>query len=756
MLKRTFDPKLVYRVVVYLRMSSDQQNKRSPEQQLDEIQKRLKAMGYNWIIVKIYRDDAKSGRYLRKRQGYQQMMQDIKTGVVKVDIILVDTIERFGRVEELQGIRKELYERDGVLVVTGDTNFADPTTPQGRALGMFETMRATEDGRIKAHNVVRGKRDAAQQGHWPGGPPPFGYKLQSVLKEVKGRQEVDHSILVRNPEADWIMEQLFNKARESGWGQTRLARFLNDDPDIPDKFKPFQPPTVGYWLDNPVYSGELVWAQNCTGIVDDMRVVEPNREEDITRVPDFCETIVSREVQEEIWAVRRARREQILQAREAKAGNDGKLIDPPAPGLTLKYLLTGLARCGHCGRAMNPSSTAPYVTKAGEIKTYPAYGCPGYLARVCPNDRRVPEEWLREMVVDTARQRLFPPAEDDSQEPEWLAPLLDDVRGELARQAVSRPDQWSVLERELKDEQARSSGWSMSLAKPDLNPTLRTTIEADWEKSSVHQQEIENLLTESEHQEAHLAEVLNPNQVLERLERLPDVLASNNPTLGNLELSLHIERIDCYRNGRVVMRTCKLGALAGAVDLLTQAREGDLWREEPKVDGTDRVTPRRRARLRVDGGPDSAADLKAAANTAADPNRFAGLGEKWFWEDTFQIPEKTWPFQQMAIEVATERQKGKTHAELAEMFDATPPTIRKALAHAAEVDERFREMPTKMPRVRWHKEHALEVAAKKAEGFGTNELVKHFGKSDTTIRAALEHARKSADQGTQADEAKQP
>ena len=223
MLKRFFDPKLVYRVVVYLRMSSDQQNKRSPDQQLAEIKRVLKSLGYHWIIVEIFRDDAKTGRLLRNRKDYQRMMQGIKTGAIKVDLILVDTSERFGRVEELPTIRKELYEKHGVLVLTADTGFADPNTPQGKAMGMVEAMRATEHGRILGHNVLRGKRDAAEQGHWPGGPPPFGLKLENVMKDVKGRQEVDYSILVHNPETNWIMKLLLDKAYETSWGQTRLG-----------------------------------------------------------------------------------------------------------------------------------------------------------------------------------------------------------------------------------------------------------------------------------------------------------------------------------------------------------------------------------------------------------------------------------------------------------------------------------------------------------------------------------------------------
>ena len=92
--------------------------------------------------------------------------------------------------------------------------------------------------------------------------------------------------------------------------------------------------------------------------------------------------------------------------------------------MTLKYLLTGLVRCGHCKRAMNPSSSAPYITKSGEAKRYTAYSCPGSVAGVCQNSTRVPEEWLREVVIDTTRERLFPGYEDSVTEPDWLAPLV--------------------------------------------------------------------------------------------------------------------------------------------------------------------------------------------------------------------------------------------------------------------------------------------------------------------------------------------
>lgn len=746
MLNRHFNPQQPYRAVAYLRMSSDLQNPRSPDQQLAEINKRLAALGLPWKVVKVYRDEGISGRLVRKRPDYQRMLQDIKTGDLQVDLILVDTVERFGRVDDLPSIRKGLYEKHGVLVLTADSNFADPHTPQGKALGMFEAMRATEDGRIKAHNVLRGKRDTAQRGRWPGGPPPFGYKLESVMKEAKGRQEVDYCKLVRDPETDWIIALLFNKAFESGFGQTRLARFLNEHPDIPAKFKPFKHTSIAYWLESRIYCGELVWAQHCTGIVDDMRVTEPNREEDIIRVPNFCEPIVSREVQDAILKLRTARSERILQSRQRNArGTEGKLIEPPAPGMTLKYLLSGLVRCGHCQRSMVPNSSAPFVTQSGESHTYTAYVCPASGSEVCCNKRRIPEEWLRKVVIETLRKRLFPEAEAGHDAPAWLEPLMKEVRQEMERLTTCQHDQRPGWEQELGDIQEKVAGWSLSLANPKLPSELRAALEIEWAEALQRKQILEGSLLQNEQQDRRIDTFLSPAQVRERLDRLDAVLARNNPTLGNMELSMYIDRIDCFDDGRVVLRTCKLGALGGVTDLLAEDAPRPTASSDSAEEKSRLGTPRRRARLRIDDGGERGSDLSAAVDLAADPHRFSGLAEEWFWTDVFQIHRrKSWA-EEHAADVAAARASGLTMSQLAEKFGKTIPTIRAALRYAASVDESVAKMPQKMPRRRWHEDHAGEVAAKKAEGLGTSALAAHFGKSDTTIRAALEYAHKAGE-----------
>ncbi|MGA2498248.1 MAG: recombinase family protein, partial [Tepidisphaeraceae bacterium] len=183
MIQRDFQPQQQYRVAIYARMSDPKQNRRSPEQQIATIEQTIRRNHYPWTVIRTYIDRGIKGRYVGRRPELQAMLEDIAAGRIKVDLILVDTYERFGRAEEMTEIRRKLRESHGVLVVAANQNFADPTGLAGQAVGMVEQIRSTEEGRVKAHQVIRGKKDVLRQGHWPGGPRPFGFVLRTVVDE---------------------------------------------------------------------------------------------------------------------------------------------------------------------------------------------------------------------------------------------------------------------------------------------------------------------------------------------------------------------------------------------------------------------------------------------------------------------------------------------------------------------------------------------------------------------------------------------
>jgi hypothetical protein len=186
-----------------------------------------------------------------------------------------------------------------------------------------------------------------------------------------------------------------------------LARALNDDTRILDEHKPFQPESIAYWLDSEVYYGDLHFAKCSTGVMDDMRVVKPNAPEDVLHVREFCEPLVTRERWNNVQAVRQVRSARALAARRRKAMGDAKQLIAPAPGLTLNYLLSGLLFC-ECGLRMVASSGGVYKAQDGSERRYTSYVCPGYLGGHCDNGTRVPEDWVRSVIIDKLVERLFP------------------------------------------------------------------------------------------------------------------------------------------------------------------------------------------------------------------------------------------------------------------------------------------------------------------------------------------------------------
>lgn len=686
-LKRTYDPKLPYVTATYLRMSDPSQNSRSPDQQRAEIVRTVEALKYPWSIAADFRDDGITGRIMKKRPAFMRMLAEIESGRLKIDLILVDTMERFGRFEALPIIQRQLRVRHGVLIVTADKQFADPTTPGGELVNIFENFRATDANRIKAHDVLRGKRDAILQGHWPGGPVALGLMLESVIDRSRGRQEVSHRILVPNCESDWIIGYLFELAERTAWGTVRLSRDLNDHPDIPGKFKPFLPSTVGFYLDNPIYYGELLWAKHTTDIVDDNRVIERNAPEDVLRVPNFCPAIVPKDRWDAVQAMRQVRRDR---CRPKRIDSD-KLIAPMTLGLALKYPLSGLVFCGECGLRMT-ASCCTYESADGTTRRYVHYICNGKTAGTCMNSTRIPEEWLRRTVINRIRDLLFPHGliaasyrqslqlhvsdkeatmiDSSSREPDWLIALTRQVQTALEQTITGKQDNRPALESELSAIRDRKQGWSLSLGNPTLPTSLRTTIESDWAAADDRERSILECMAQFERENVDVETLLQPAQVLERLDHLAEILGREDPTRANIELSTIIDRIDCFSDGTVRLRLCKLG-------MFPEARE--LLADEQLAPAQQQGGPRTRSPLRVPNVIDDS--IRAAADFAADTTRFGSLSDEWFWVYDFTVPDrpKSWA-ETNAESVFRRRQDSRLSLEkLAVEFRVTKPTIKAAI-----------------------------------------------------------------------------
>lgn len=409
MIDRPLDLQAPAYVVIYTRMSTKGQNPRSPEQQKEMIEREMRNLKCNFIVVGHFSDPGITGRKIRRRPGLMAMVQFLLQPNNRATLVLVDEISRLGRNDDIQTIKMMLRNAQGIRVLSAQAHFADPFQLSGQVLDSMGQIIAAQENRTKARQVVRGKIDAILQGHWPGGPIPFGFQLQPFYKVVHGRQEHDYSILIPNPDKRPTVVLAFERAAETGWGEGNLAKALKKDPRIPEEYKrKITPAALRVWLRNPLYRGDYVWNKQSTDYQNDRRIAANNKPEDWTVVEGFCEPLVSRELWFNVEKLRLSREEIHNSKNGVKNPEEQQETTGIGRGFALKYLLSGLVVCAVCQRAMQITSCGGYRLKNGELRRYEKYYCPATRQGRCTNKTTIPEEWLRREVVSRLMRQLFP------------------------------------------------------------------------------------------------------------------------------------------------------------------------------------------------------------------------------------------------------------------------------------------------------------------------------------------------------------
>ena len=118
--QRDLNPNKRYRYARYARTSNSNQGPRSLDRQLAAIDEMIAREGRTWKCVATYCDVGQSGRDLKNDSGFQQLIRDIGAGLIIVDLIVVDTSDRFGRAAELEGLRRLLTSGQVVMIVIAD------------------------------------------------------------------------------------------------------------------------------------------------------------------------------------------------------------------------------------------------------------------------------------------------------------------------------------------------------------------------------------------------------------------------------------------------------------------------------------------------------------------------------------------------------------------------------------------------------------------------------------------------------------
>ena len=207
-----------------------------------------------------------------------------------------------------------MLRKAGIQVIS----ITEPTedTPTGR---LFEAMIESLDEFYSANlgeEVIRGMRESASRGFYVASYAPYGYKKVKVNDGGKERPKLEIE-----PGQAQIVRRIFSCAVE-GRGLIDISKGLNRDGITSPRGKSWGNTTVYSILTNEAYVGTLVWGR------------QSNRELPPVIVEDALPAIIDHGTFEQAQANLKER--SFIQVHPRRVASS--------------YLLSGLAKCGYCGK----------------------------------------------------------------------------------------------------------------------------------------------------------------------------------------------------------------------------------------------------------------------------------------------------------------------------------------------------------------------------------------------------------------------
>lgn len=361
------------RAAIYARYSTDHQNDRSIEDQFALCEEYARRNGF--VIVARHSDAARSGGAVAGRPGLADLIAAAQRG--EFGAVIVEALDRISRdMEDLAGIHKR-FRFAGIDLIAVHEGVASTILVGLRGL-IGQLYR--EDG---AQKIRRGLSGVIRAGRNPGGAH-YGYRHVPGSPGLLVIEE-DEAAVIRRIYAEYA----------SGHSARRIASVLNRDGIASARGGTWNATTLNGDRDretgillNPIYRGEMVW--NRTTMIRDpdtgRRVHRDNPKADWIRVPAPELAIVDPDTASAVIA------------RRAAAASD-----TPPPRTRNTRLLSGLLRCGHCGRAMS---------MAGTVRRRPMISCnAGKFSGTCPaGSRRVFLDPIEDAVVSGLREQISNPA----------------------------------------------------------------------------------------------------------------------------------------------------------------------------------------------------------------------------------------------------------------------------------------------------------------------------------------------------------
>ena len=335
------------RVAAYARVSSDSDDQINSFDAQNRYYNMLIASKENWQMVDIYADRGISGTSAAKRDDFQRLLADCRSG--KIDRILAKSISRFARnTKECLEVIREL-KLLGISVYFEKENI-DTSKMSGEMMtAMFASMAQAESQSISG-NMRWSCQKRMAAGTFLPSTVPYGYRLNGRKLEVE-------------PAETEIIKEIFQRYL-SGWSKTAIAKDLNERDIYTRSGKVWHYSTIAYVLSNEGYIGDSLWQKKYSTDMLPTKLVKNKGERKQYYVKQTHPAIIDRDVFQQVQLLANKRRSQYAKEPSQK-------INP----------LCKKIKCGCCNstiRRKMPRTTAYWVcpTHDNDTKACPTLPVP--------------------------------------------------------------------------------------------------------------------------------------------------------------------------------------------------------------------------------------------------------------------------------------------------------------------------------------------------------------------------------------------
>lgn len=371
------------RIAIYSRVSTDSEQQATSIVNQKSYFRQLVEDTPKWTLVEEYVDEGITGTSVKKREAFQQMINDAIDG--KFDLIITKSVSRFARntLDSLQNVR--LLTAHGVGVWFREDSILTFEADGELRLSIMSAFAQGESEK-KSEAVRFGLQESIKRGTVFGFDNMYGYRLR------KGKLEIEEKEVP-------MIQKIFELYATNQYSMNQIEKALYEDGYRNHKGNRLTHATLAHIIRNPKYKGVFAGRKvRKTNLFEDKVEMLPEKEWVIID-GERGRQIVPPIVSEELWA----RANEVLDERSIDVKNRQNKYNH-------QNLLTGKLWCTHCNMLYHRKAS-----RTRDALQNSAWVCAG---KIRNGTASCPSRYLYESEIKKCLYELF--VEDDFDVDEYI------------------------------------------------------------------------------------------------------------------------------------------------------------------------------------------------------------------------------------------------------------------------------------------------------------------------------------------------